>query len=464
MTININHKFFIISLILIYILAAYYLYNYHYTKLNAIKHSRYNTITDIEKVEDKLKTEYSKSPSIKKSYTIKDPSVRLSNEVGIIEKELREIVKQIDDFKKKIEIRLQDELKNHISNNEKKDYKKPEILVVESDSSDEVVGDGPTNNEEVNKEISLTMNIKEQADKIIAQLSTEVPYYNEKLENSLKAFNEIDSPELTKRSSIQWKLLNRISLIEEKINEFRKSLLYFTENNLKYENKVKSLVEKDFNERYLKTAQTLPLFDFHNLLSHEIANTNSLVEKLSVAQVSADNDMAVNFINYKDYYTLSNHFGKEFKYKKLISTHDLLTKEKFTSALSLRSKVLIYMELFTGRRIGVYIDSAFPKNNKFPKSFKDPNAFIVYFNNKEFYKANPDTNTQFRTDYDYLILIGNTKNNDGIWIKIPETNNEYPVHFGKPTNEYDCSKGTLLTSPIIDRIYSFEVYELDLSN
>lgn len=464
MSINSNFKILVIVFVPIYLAAAYYVYNYHYNNINEIKKFRLNTIGDIQLVEDKMKKEYSKSPSVKKSYTDKDPSKRLGNELISIENELKEIGKIAENFKKKVEKKLEEDLTKLIPKYEKKAEVKPQIEIIDSDAKDDIVGQGPTNDAETNREIAITMHMKERVDQIISQLSSEVPYYRERLDTTLKSFQTVDEAELKKRSDAQWDLLDRISLIEEQISSLNSSLKLFSENNLKFDNKIESLTKSEYDENYVKTVQKLPLFELQSLITAEHSNINILADKLAQAQVSADKDMGVNFINYKDYHTLASHFGKEFKYKKLISTHDKLTKEKFASALSLRSKILIYMELLTGRRVGIYIDIAFPKSTKFPRSFKDPNAFIVYFNNKEFYNANPDTNAQFRTDSDYLLLIGNTKNNDGIWINLPQSELENPVHFGKPTTEYDCMKGSLLTSPIIDRIYSFEVYELDLSN
>ena len=52
--------------------------------------------------------------------------------------------------------------------------------------------------------------------------------------------------------------------------------------------------------------------------------------------------------------------------------------------------------------------------------FSTPSEYFA-----EVYKANPETKSHYKLDKEFLLIVGNTQNNDGFWISLPKNKSDY---------------------------------------
>jgi len=453
-------KLVILFFIPLYCVLSFFLFDFFIKQISEATNTRNNLLSEIVSLEEKMKKEASKSPSIKKEYKEVDPKARLYSEINEINREVEALNKAVENIKISFESDLNKKLEAKLPHaSAHKEKIQPELIILKGE--EEKTFTGFHEDPDVNAQIEKSFDLKAKLDKNIELINEQAPLAFKALEGYMKVFNETDS-EFKRRKEIQWNILDSISSLENSIESLRKQYKELTEKTLKTdtEKAQQALQAEGANYETFETIPLLQMQDLSSMISEQTELISRMSEKLPQVKETMDLDNAVNFYNTKDLDTLSQHFGKKINYKKLISSHDLLTKQKFDAELALKSQILIYMEFASQRRVGIYMDRQFPKATKFSKEYKDPNSFIAYFNVKEFYPANPEASSQFRTDNDLLLLIGNTRNVDGIWIKNPE-DSLMKVNFGKFTPEFDCLKGSLFGNPIEDYVFTFEVYQLD---
>lgn len=461
-------KFIILIFIPFYVAIAYYVYAYHLERIQEAKITRESLVYEIQSIEEKIKRESSKTPSAKKHYKQANPNTRLSAEVKEINSSIKKMITVLDNTKNKLSDSLGKSLSSRINevleNNKKNENVVPELNIIKS-SKAEVVGKGPTADAELNKSIEKTMELRNKLKEKLEHLDKTIPICQKKLDTINDNYTNIDLVNFNKISDAQWDVLNKISYLEHEISGLKKALDNLNNSLLPNEKDLESITsinQENINEEFVSS---LSLSELNNIIIEQEEKISAYPEKISLALDTVSTNAGINFINSKDYTTLSNHFNKKIHYNKLISSHERISKKMFDERISEKKNLFIYLELATKRRIGIYIGMKFPKTTKFSKSYKDHDGFIVYFNSKEFYPALKDQNQQIRTDNDFLILVGNVKDNAGFWIK-EKTNEEKQsaiiASFGMPSTQYDCLKGTLFSNPYTDLVVGIEVYELIL--
>lgn len=462
-------KFVIFIFIPFYLAIGYFVYNYQMERILEVKTQRESIISEINSIEQKIKREAAKTPSTKKNYKQVNANTRLSSEIKEINKEINSMITLLDLTKSRFDEKLERELASKtyeaLERNKKYENVVPELNIIKA-SEVRVVGEGPTSDHEVNEQIKKTMELRNQLKESLDGIMNDLPECQRNTEESMKVFDK-DSEKFSELRNTQWDVLNKISLLENELEVIKKEM---NELETSMDISVDALINNsDSNinnndELFNSEAfNSLSLSELNNYIETQEEIISKYPETILRAQENSSNHDETNFINTKDFNTLSSYFNKKISYKKLISSHEKISKQKFDSRVSNRSNLFIYLELSTERRVGIYINMKFPKTTRFSKAYKDENGFIAYFNKKEFYPAKKDQTQHIRTDNDFFLLVGNVKDGAGIWLREEgdeENKNLITASLGYPTTQYDCLKGSLFSNPYKDIVVGFEVYEL----
>ena len=454
----------IIVVTIIHLLLCYFLVNYHKAQITINKAQNEHYVTEMTKLEEKMKKETTKSPSIKKNVIKINPSSRLKPDIQEIEKQIENYKNEISELDKSIEKDILNKLESLIPEKPKK-TKKPtldDLIDIKEENKSEI---GPTKSSEDNENIKETMILREKMVNQYEYFLKNNKKYEKIITDFLKKHDELEWGGLAKRRDIQWDVVKRIGEIERELKKLISEIETFhNQVQVKESNLESASSESELNEVSFATVE-----DINNKVNQEISNLNNMSTKVSSIQLLLNKSSDTNFYNLRDYNSLVEHFNKKFTFKKLLSTHDMYTKENMDERLVGKKNLLFYFDFYSKRRIGFFLTIPYPKRTILAKSYKDPNSFIAYFNVKEFYPANKDAREHFRTDADLMFLIGNTRNNDGIWFKKPsiedlKNSERINVNFGKFSSEFDCTNGQLFSNPVTDSIFSFEVYELEFDS
>lgn len=496
-------------LIGIYVPILFFVYNLHKENLSNIHNQKLQLQTEITQLENKMKIESSKSFTSERKYQEIDPKTKFQKEFESINSEIETITNQVNmvkvSFTDSLKNRLNEELKK-FENIKLKDYSNfvPEIKVIDKTKQQKEVTDdldieehkgdvitkelkeGPTSDTEKNKQITKTMFVREMMQKNYQKfLDNENKL--DKLQNIWRSYNETDKVEFDTRSLNQWNFLDKISQLEHDISNLQNKFLLKKENIFtnfekiedKKDQKCDVNFEEDSEEQILEKYPFTKLEDIDSEIDKKVSYLSTFNDRLTFARTFMDENAKYNFPVSKDYDLLKAHFcghdsdNKKLKYKKLFSLYEVFNKNRMDNLLKGKSKILFYFELESSRRVGIYMDMAYPRRPKFSKKFKDPKSFIVFFNENEIYMANPETDNQFRSEVDMYLIVGNTKQNDGVWFKNEDKQGEKDmdkdieksklrVFFGKPSNEFKTNGGKLFEDLVLDNIMTFSIFELDV--
>lgn len=463
----------IVTFTVVYLATVYLLFSKHKVRFEQELKRKAKLINELENLEEKMLKETIKSPNVKKEYKEVDYSIRLREEIDNIIRQKENIERNILQIENKNKQLIDSSLTGILNENKLKEGKVEADLIIVKEESNKVDPNAITGDPVLDKEINETMPIRKLMDEKIELMKKYNQPTLDSLDKLIDEYNKVLEPDINGRNERQFEVLRRIAYLNTDITNLKESMkslvnsMNYNSNKLDYLIKNKALMDSKeikLNEvsDLLKSTEFFDKEDLTNFINKELGTLETISSKLENIQSIIDKDSSTNFYNFKDFELLESHFKKKIYYKKLFSTHDILSKQKLEDFLANKPKLFFYFEFTSGRRIGYYLDIKFPKKTIFNRSYKDPNSFIVFFNYKEFYPANPEGRMHFRTETDYLFLIGNTRNTDGIWFKIPEKlDTNYKINVGKFTPEYKCDHGSLFGNPIQDTVFSFEVYQFD---
>lgn len=466
----------ILTFSVVYIATVYLLFTKHKQRFDDELKRKAKLINELENLEDKMLKESIKSPNTKKEYKEIDYNVRLGEELDNINRLRQNIERNILQIQSTNQKSIESNLLNTFAENKLAEGKVEAELIIVKEESNKADPNAITGDPVLDKEISESMPIRKVMEEKIELMKKYNQPTLDSLEKLINEFEKVIDVEVKARNERQFEVLRKIAYIKTDVTNLKQEMksllnsLNYNPNNLDTLIRNKALMDsKEIQlsevKNQLKSTELFDKEDIKEFINKELSTLELIASKLENIQSIIDKDSSINFYNFKDFELLETHFKKKIYYKKLFSTHDALSKQKLEDFLANKPKLFFYFEFTSGRRIGYYLDIKFPKRTIFNRSYKDPNSFIVFFNYKEFYPANPEGRMHFRTETDYLFLIGNTRNTDGIWFKIPEKiDTNYKINVGRFTPEYKCDHGSLFGNPIQDTVFSFEVYQFDFEN
>ena len=466
----------ILTFSVVYIATVYLLFTKHKQRFDDELKRKAKLINELENLEDKMLKESIKSPNTKKEYKEIDYNIRLGEDLDNINRLRQNIERNILQIQSTNQKSIEANLLNTLSENKLAEGKVEAELIIVKEESNKADPNAITGDPVLDKEINESMPIRKVMEEKIELMKKYNQPTLDSLEKLIDEFEKVLDVDVKARNERQFEVLRKIAYIKTDVTNLKQEMksllnsLNYNPNNLDTLIRNKALMDsKEIQlsevKNQLKSTELFDKEDFKEFINKELSTLELIASKLENIQSIIDKDSSINFYNFKDFELLETHFNKKIYYKKLFSNHDALSKQKLEDFLSNKPKLFFYFEFTSGRRIGYYLDIKFPKRTIFNRSYKDPNSFIVFFNYKEFYPANPEGRMHFRTETDYLFLIGNTRNTDGIWFKIPEKiDTNYKINVGRFTPEYKCDHGSLFGNPIQDTVFSFEVYQFDFEN
>lgn len=459
---------FIIIFVPVYLAMLYYIYLNVSKQISELKEERSLLLSEKDRLERKIES-LAKDITIQSVEEIKkikvSPMTRLGDKYGEVSESISKFQSLITDLKVKNENTLDKELKELIpkpSEDLNKKLKaletaKDELEIIEKEVDEK--GNGPTRNSTINEQIAQS---EEARNNLLYLTSKGYEYYQQRSAEFQKTNKTLSDTEnkFEQYFDLQWEINEKIALKEKTVSELEHKINQINTNMIeKSEDSIQAISDQIMSRESFDDLRT---DEVEKLLEKSFGVLKRNYDTISSSKNEIFSSNIINFAHEVDYNLLHSHFSKKFGYKRLVSMHDKLTKEFFDKQLAGRKNLFIYVELESKRRIGFYMEKAFPKKTLLPKSFKDENSAIFYFNNNEIYRANPETQTHYRTDTDYLFIIGNTQNNDGIWFTVPKpkTKDIAKAVLGMRTNEFILGRTTLFGNIVTDNISTFEVFQL----
>lgn len=415
-------------------------------KRNELEIRKQELESDIAKIKLEIES-YPKVKAVSVSPLVRlgNDLIKLSTELSSYEGKIKEITSESIE---KLKVQLASAIpQKSVEIEQIADFKNFEI---KQEKTVDEFGLGPSKNSTYNNDLKYSGELRQQFIDYTDKLETLATDGSELLTSSINVFNDINS-KLESSWNDKWNLVSQLGIIRNSLDEMQREI-----QELKLVKPIPSKIDSEINN----SKSIISLYDLMTKEFEDLGTEYASIDK--VKEIVRGSNM-INFAFESDYLSLVQKFGKEFSYNRLISSHDELTKELFDSELSGKSNIFIYMELYTKRRVGFYLSIPYPKRALLPKSYKDLNSFIVYFNKNEYYLANQETSTHFRTDNDFLLIAGNTQQNDGLWISAPNkaiNNGAVSLNIGYNPTQFLLPKSTLFSNLVSDRILTFEVFEL----
>lgn len=466
-------KIFYISLIPLYLSVCYYLYKEFSTEIEILKDERQamlvnqnEILSNIKEKIKKINDNYMTGDSI--IYTATIPKTRLSDKLNQLESYIkilnddllsisndqeREVSILVNEFEKEIPNQLTEEYVKSIINQVRQEKGKSVSNVIQDN-------DGPTRNVTMNEEIKLSDEVKRNFTEKYLLVTKEFNEIKSEVLMNYKLYENEYFPLLDEYLDKQWRIIERIGQLNNKYQKISNEIDNL-KKSLSYSNDELSKIDIS-NDEFSK----LSIYDKYRLAEIEIDHLENMYSTIQSSKDYIENVNIVNFGYDSDYNLLTNYFKQAFNYKRLISNHNVLSKDLFSKQLSKKSNLFIYIELESKRRVGFYIKQSFPKKSNVLKEVKDDDSFICFFNKNEIYKANPESSSHYKLDNDYLIIVGNSLSDDGFWIQmesISETLKKPIMTIGFKTLQYQLGKGSLFSGVHKDKVKSFEVFQLDFS-
>lgn len=458
-------KLFIFTFIPFYLAVIYFLYNHltqEITKLKEEREAMLNTKQLLLENMVSMATEISNKVLPKKVVKV-SPYIRLAEKLTKLNQEIINVDLSMSDLiSEQGDEKFIEELRSIIP----KQYTEKEVQSlykefisknVNSKPEVDENGNGPTKDAQINNEIKLSEEIKSKVDFVLTEKRKEYKKIKEDYHAHIKVYESEYKPEFDKYADKQWKLIekagkisNTLRLIEEKLQSLKDNYLIKTD---------KAILSQSIDN--LRTDE------LERIIKLEIDKLESSYNEIDASKEFIKKSNMINFAYEADYKFLSEYFKSEFSYKRLISNHDVITKDYYIKQISGKSDLLFYIELESKRRIAFFTKKQYPKKTLIPKEYKDDNSFIAFLNKKELYLADPSKGSHYKTDPEFLFIVGNTLNDDGFWAKLPDEN----VNQGKPVMTigirsplFTLGKGSLFSQINHDSIVSFEVFQLAFNN
>lgn len=448
----------------IVILAALYLYNFYYEKIEELKTQRSNLMESFKSKYSSLQRirydSYNENPRFEVKY--KNSTKELQEVINSTNPKLAELEESISKYRKEINTTKQEILDSlnrrldAIIPLEIQDEPQQPIAAETVKPQSQFEFDGPTENKTLNKEIYESMQMREASMDKISEIRLIMQKWREK-HKEVKSLTQGYEDRTNTLLDALWKTDYSSFLVYDKARRLEILAGEISNQTIPMNLSITSVPQ-------------MTLEEYKQILSEKLSLLKSRLANIAKLPTALQNSARQNFIDQETYDVLSERFskrlnGRKLDFEKLYSLDSYeFTKEAFDARVAGKKDLFVYFKFFTNQKIGIYLSMAYPKRTNFARTYHDKESFIVDITKREFLEAKDDEALkQLKTTSNFMLIIGNMDDSRGLWINMnQEVQGDVirKLNVGQRPRGFSIDEKNDFFTPELKEIRNMEVYQL----